>query len=72
MASADDAVVPIPKETHSMKRSVLKRTVYLLVLAMFSMNMLAACNTMAGAGKDVQKAGEKIEDSADKDKDGGT
>ena len=26
--------------------------------------LLAACNTIAGAGKDVQKAGEKVEDAA--------
>ena len=52
-----------------MKRTALKRTVYLLVLAMFSMNMLAACNTVAGAGKDVQKAGEKVEEKAEDCKD---
>ena len=27
---------------------------------------LAGCNTMKGAGQDVQKAGEKMEDSAKK------
>ena len=27
---------------------------------------LTACNTMAGVGKDTQKAGEKIEDAAKK------
>ncbi|WP_413894678.1 entericidin A/B family lipoprotein [Pantoea ananatis] len=26
--------------------------------------MLAGCNTVAGAGKDVQKAGEKVQDAA--------
>ncbi len=29
---------------------------------------LAGCNTMSGAGQDVQKAGEKIENAADKKK----
>ena len=29
-----------------------------------------ACNTMAGAGKDVQSAGEKVEDKAEDCKDG--
>ena len=52
-----------------MNRTALKRSVYLLILAMFSMNMLAACNTMAGAGKDVQKAGEKVEQKAEDCKD---
>ncbi|HSD16216.1 MAG TPA: entericidin A/B family lipoprotein [Thermomonas sp.] len=26
--------------------------------------LLAGCNTVAGAGKDVQKAGEKLEEAA--------
>ena len=29
---------------------------------------LAGCNTMAGAGQDVQKAGQKMENAADKKK----
>ncbi|WP_407072234.1 entericidin A/B family lipoprotein [Solilutibacter oculi] len=40
------------------------------MLAMFSMGTLSACNTIAGAGKDVQKAGEKVEDKAQDCKDG--
>ena len=32
-----------------------------------ALGILTACNTVAGAGKDVQKAGEKVEDAADKD-----
>lgn len=27
-----------------------------------------ACNTMEGAGKDIKKGGEKLEDSADRNK----
>ena len=30
------------------------------------MLVLAGCNTIAGAGKDVQKVGEKVEDAAKK------
>ena len=30
--------------------------------------MLVGCNTVSGFGKDVQKAGEKVEESADKKK----
>ena len=37
---------------------------------MFSIGMLSGCNTMAGAGKDVQKVGEKVEDKAQDCKDG--
>lgn len=29
---------------------------------------LAGCNTMAGAGKDIQKGGESLENSAEKHK----
>ena len=48
----------------------MKRLTALLLLAMFSMNFLAACNTMAGAGKDVQKVGETVTDKAQDCKDG--
>ena len=33
----------------------MKRAMMLLLTAMFSMAVLSGCNTMAGAGKDVQK-----------------
>ena len=42
----------------------MKRVVALMLLSMFSVALLAGCNTVAGAGKDVQKAGEKVEDAA--------
>jgi predicted small secreted protein len=48
----------------------MKRIAALLLLALFSMNFLAACNTMAGAGKDVQKVGEKVTDKAQDCNDG--
>lgn len=48
----------------------MKRLMALLLLALFSMGTLSACNTVAGAGKDVQKAGEKVEDKAEDCKDG--
>lgn len=35
----------------------------LLLLGYFA---VAGCNTMQGAGKDIQKGGEKIEDAAKK------
>ena len=43
----------------------MKRIIALTLLSLFSVSMLSACNTMAGAGKDVQKAGEKVEDKAE-------
>ncbi|WP_305805941.1 entericidin A/B family lipoprotein [Stenotrophomonas sp. YIM B06876] len=48
----------------------MKRVLMLMALGMFSMGMLTACNTVAGAGKDMQKAGEKVEDKAEDCKDG--
>jgi predicted small secreted protein len=36
------------------------------LLAMTITVWLAGCNTMEGMGKDIQKAGEKIEDAAKK------
>ena len=36
----------------------------LLLLAAAMALSLAACNTVEGAGKDIKKAGEKIEDAA--------
>ena len=47
----------------------MKRLLALIVVSMFSMGTLTACNTMAGAGKDVQKVGEKVQDKAEDCKD---
>ena len=48
----------------------MKRLIPMLLLVMFSSGFLTACNTMAGAGEDVQAAGEKVEDKAEDCKDG--
>ncbi len=42
----------------------MKKLMTLLALGVFSVAVLSGCNTVAGAGKDVQKAGEKVEDAA--------
>ncbi|KRG77955.1 entericidin [Stenotrophomonas ginsengisoli] len=42
----------------------MKRTLMAMTVTMFSLVLLAGCNTMAGAGKDIQKAGDKIEGAA--------
>ena len=44
----------------------MKRVLMLALLGVFSAGMLSACNTVAGAGKDVQKVGEKVEESSGK------
>ena len=47
----------------------MKRLIALMLLATFSMGTLTACNTVAGVGKDVESAGDKIEDKAEDCKD---
>ena len=49
-----------PGGTKSMKIS----RAWLLLLTAATALSLAACNTVEGAGKDIKKAGEKIEDAA--------
>ncbi len=40
----------------------------LTLAALLTLPLLSACNTMEGLGQDIQKGGEKIEKSADKNK----
>ncbi len=40
---------------------------YVLLLALVTATLVSACNTVAGVGKDTQKAGEVIEDASGKD-----
>ncbi len=47
----------------------MKRLIALMMVALFSTATLSACNTMAGAGKDVQKVGQKVEQKAEDCKD---
>ena len=47
----------------------MKRLTALMLLALLSMSTLTACNTVAGVGKDVEGAGDKIEDKAEDCKD---
>ena len=42
----------------------MKRLLLLVLLSMYAVAMLAGCNTIAGAGKDVQKVGQKVESAA--------
>ena len=45
----------------------MKTILALAVLFGLSLGMIG-CNTMEGAGKDTQRAGEKLQDSADRNK----
>ncbi len=42
----------------------MKRFISLALLSLASIGALAGCNTMAGLGQDVEKAGEAIEEEA--------
>ena len=41
------------------------KTVSAVLIAMFA---LIGCNTMEGAGQDIQRGGEKLENAADRNK----
>lgn len=42
----------------------MKKIISILGILMFSVG-LSACNTMKGIGKDVERGGEKVQDSAE-------
>ena len=42
--------------------------VYFLLLALAYAGALTGCNTIEGAGQDIQRGGEAIEDAADTNK----
>ena len=44
----------------------MKRIAIASLLAILTIGLLTACNTVHGFGKDVQKAGEKIEGASSK------
>ena len=46
----------------------MKKIAALLTVAFVVSIPLAGCNTMKGAGQDVQNAGQKLENAADKKK----
>ena len=43
----------------------MKRFVALMLLSLFSVAVLSGCNTMAGMGRDIERGGEKLQDSAE-------
>jgi predicted small secreted protein len=51
---------------HFVEESDMKKLVALLMLLV--MGGLAGCNTFEGLGKDVQRGGEKVEDSANRNR----
>jgi predicted small secreted protein len=59
------------KTTNFTKGDTMKRIILLALAATFalpSFALLSGCNTIEGAGKDVQAGGEKIKDEAKENK----
>lgn len=50
---------------YAKKGDVMQKKIFLVMLLSISA-LSAGCNTVAGAGKDIQKGGEKIEGAAQK------
>lgn len=48
----------------------MKRLLTMMVVGLFAAGVLSGCNTMAGAGKDIKGAGQKVESTAEKCSDG--
>lgn len=46
-----------------MKKAILTRALLTVSLGMFA--LAAACNTLEGAGKDIEAGGQAIQDAAD-------
>lgn len=42
----------------------MKNRKFLFAIAMLASTLLAGCNTMQGAGEDIERGGEKIQESA--------
>ena len=43
----------------------MKRNLSVLLLALMAAMVLGGCNTIEGAGKDIEEAGEEVQDAAD-------
>ncbi|SDK09773.1 entericidin A/B family lipoprotein [Billgrantia gudaonensis] len=43
----------------------MKRTLSLFLVSLFALSLLSGCNTMRGAGQDIEEGGEAIQRSAD-------
>ncbi len=41
------------------------KTIFKIAIALGFMSAITACNTIEGVGKDVENAGEEIQDAAD-------
>lgn len=58
------AIVPVVPSIPEGVPSMQTTRPWLLLLLAAAVLALSACNTVEGAGKDIKRAGEKIEDAA--------
>ncbi len=42
----------------------MKRSLAMLMAALFAVSLLSGCNTIRGAGQDIEQGGEAIQDAA--------
>ncbi|MFM9271445.1 entericidin A/B family lipoprotein [Halomonas elongata] len=42
----------------------MKRTLSLMMVTLFTLSMLAGCNTVRGVGQDIEQGGEAIQESS--------
>ena len=43
----------------------MKRSLAIIMLTLFALSLLSGCNTVRGAGEDIERGGEAIQRSAD-------
>lgn len=49
----------------------MNRLVSLLLVSLFTLSLLGGCNTIRGAGQDIERGGEAVQDAADGNSNGG-
>lgn len=42
----------------------MKRTLSLILVSLFTLSLLGGCNTIRGAGQDIERGGEAVQDAA--------
>jgi len=43
----------------------MKRTISLILVSLFTLSLLSGCNTIRGAGQDIEEGGEAVQEAAD-------
>jgi predicted small secreted protein len=53
-----------PQQFHKEQNMLIKKIISSIVLVLILAILIQGCNTMRGAGQDIEKAGAAIEDAA--------